>query len=91
MSVYGTITYPTHTIRFSWQSGVSKFIAAVALTPRVPLHDLAATGTDANAHIQPRDCLATCVPNQFVTQNRWYANINASSITYAFRPQLRID
>ena len=91
MSVCGTITYLTHTIRFSRQCGVSKYVSAVASTPHVPLHLLAEMGTDANRDIQHPDCLAYCVPDQLVTQNRWYANINALSITYAFRPQLRID
>ena len=91
MSVYGTITRPTHSFGFSRQCGVSKFISAVASTPCVPHHSLAAAAIDANADIQRRDCLASCVPNEFVAQNGWYTNINALSITYAFRPQLRID
>ena len=91
MSVYGTITYPTHSFGFSRQCGISKFIAAVALTPCAPHRTLADTATSTNADIQHRDCLASCVPDQLVTQNRWYTNINAFSIAYAFQPQLRID
>ena len=91
MSVYGTITYSTHIISFSRQHGVSKFISAVALTPHIPHHTLTGMAMNANAHIQQRDCLASCVPDKLVTQNRWYPNINGLSISYAFRPHLRID
>ena len=51
VSVYGTVTHFAHPPRFSWQHGVSQFIAAVALTPR-HLSPLRATGLDA--HIQQR-------------------------------------
>ena len=77
-------------ISFSRQCGISKFISAVALTP----HHLSSTlrqTTGLDAHIQQRDCLASCVLNGLLTQNRWYPNINGFSIIYAFRPRLRID
>ncbi len=85
---YGHLSHSL--ISFSRQCGISKFIAAVALTPRHPSSALRqSTGLDT--HIQQRDCLAYCVPDKLVTQNRWYPNINGLSITYAFRPWLRTD
>ena len=81
---------PYSLISFSRQCGISKFIAAVALTP----HHLSRAlrhGTSLNTHIQQRDCLAYCVPDKLITQDQWYPNINGLSITYAFRPRLRTD
>jgi len=57
------------------------------MTTRICLSGLP---TDLNPHFHPRDSLSYCVTPSLITIIRWYRNINLLSITYAFRPRLRV-
>jgi len=93
VSVSGTITRLIHFGGFSWQRGISQFTRSVDWAPYYPSPD-AINGIEVQAltrtSLQRAD-LTFCVTPKLIAPNRWYPNINGLSITYAFRPQLRID